>query len=79
MTSEENAKFVTDEVFKIVTEVIERVADEDAYEHDKVTRWVANIVDQVLTELTILGKPFKYIVQVVSRCILFYNLIKLVF
>jgi len=35
------------------------------YQHNKVNRWTADIVDHVLTELTKLGKPFKYIVQAV--------------
>lgn len=66
MASEENTQFAIDEVSKIVKEVIERVIDGNSYEQDKVTRWIADIVDQILTELTSLDKPYKYIVQAVG-------------
>ncbi|CAF2151721.1 unnamed protein product [Rotaria magnacalcarata] len=65
MTSEEYSVFSVDEVSNIIKEVIERLIGNHAYQHDQVTRWTADIVDQILTELTNLGKRFKYIVQAV--------------
>ena len=70
MTSEEYSVFSVDEVSNIIKEVIERLIGRNAYQHDQVTRWTADIVDQILTELTNLGKRFKYIVQAVSSCIM---------
>ena len=64
--SGEETAFVIDEVSNIIKETIERVIGGNSYQHNKVNRWTADIVDQVLTELTRLGKPFKYIVQAVS-------------
>ncbi|EPY85250.1 dynein light chain Tctex-type 1 [Camelus ferus] len=44
----------------------ERVAIEsaiggNAYQHSKVNQWTTNVVEQTLSQLTKLGKPFKYI------------------
>ena len=64
--SSDDTSFVIDEVSNIIKETIERIIGGNAYQHNKVNRWTADIVDQVLTELTKLGKPFKYIVQAVS-------------
>ncbi|CAF1043047.1 unnamed protein product [Rotaria sordida] len=66
MTSrEEDRIFTVDEISNIIKEVIERLIGNNFYEHDKVTRWTVDIVDHILTELTNLGKRFKYIVQAV--------------
>jgi len=71
----DDASFVIDEVSNIVKETIERVIGGNSYQHSKVTRWTADIVDQTLTELTSLGKPFKYIAQAVRSSILFIGII----
>ncbi len=63
--SGEDTSFVIDEVSNIIKETIERIIGGNSYQHNKVNRWTADIVDNVLTELTKLGKPFKYIVQAV--------------
>jgi dynein light chain Tctex-type 1 len=62
----EETSFAIDEVSDIVKETIERLIGGHVYQQDKVNRWVADVVDQVLTALANLGKPFKYIVQTVS-------------
>lgn len=63
--SGEETSFVIDEVSNIIKETIERIIGGNSYQHNKVNRWTADIVDNVLTDLTKLGKPFKYIVQAV--------------
>ncbi|UJR33499.1 hypothetical protein I4U23_020944 [Adineta vaga] len=63
--SGEDTSFVIDEVSNIIKDTIERIIGGNSYQHNKVNRWTADIVDHVLTELTKLGKPFKYIVQAV--------------
>jgi hypothetical protein len=69
--SREDSIFAIDEVSNIINEIIERMIGNSAYQHDKVNRWTADIVDEVLTELTNLGRPFKYIVHTVSYFIRF--------
>ncbi|KAK7800968.1 hypothetical protein U0070_004650 [Myodes glareolus] len=56
--SEETA-FVVDEVNNIVKEAIESAIGGNAYQHSKVNQWTT------LSQLTKLGKPFKYIVTCV--------------
>ncbi|XP_023558735.1 dynein light chain Tctex-type 1-like [Octodon degus] len=58
--SEETA-FVVDEVSNIVKEAIESAIGGNAYQHSKVNQWTTNVVEQTLSQLTKLGKPFKYI------------------
>uniref|UniRef100_A0A8C6FAZ6 Dynein light chain Tctex-type 1 n=1 Tax=Monodon monoceros TaxID=40151 RepID=A0A8C6FAZ6_MONMO len=60
-TTKETA-FVVDEVSNIVKEAIERAIGGNAYQHSKVNQWTTNVVEQTLSQLTKLGKPFKYIV-----------------
>ena len=62
----EDTIFVVDEVSNMIKETIERIIGLNPYQPIKVNRWTADIVDQMLTELTNLNKPFKYIVQAVS-------------
>ncbi|XP_032750630.1 dynein light chain Tctex-type 1 isoform X1 [Rattus rattus] len=62
--SEETA-FVVDEVSNIVKEAIESAIGGNAYQHSKVNQWTTNVVEQTLSQLTKLGKPFKYIVTCV--------------
>ncbi|XP_015415504.1 PREDICTED: dynein light chain Tctex-type 1 [Myotis davidii] len=54
--------FVVDEVSNIVKEAIESAIGGNAYQHSKVNQWTTNVVEQTLSQLTKLGKPFKYIV-----------------
>ncbi|XP_061032396.1 dynein light chain Tctex-type 1-like [Eubalaena glacialis] len=54
--------FVVDEVSNIVKEAIERAIGGNAYQHSEVNQWTTNVVEQTLSQLTKLGKPFKYIV-----------------
>jgi flagellar motor switch protein FliM len=64
--SREDSLFAVNEVSNIIKEIIERLIGGNGYQHNKINRWTADIVDQLLTELTNLDKPFKYIVQAVS-------------
>jgi hypothetical protein len=44
-----------------VKEAIESAIGGNAYQHSKVNQWTTNVVEQTLSQLTKLGKPFKYI------------------
>ena len=72
MTSEEDKTFVVEEVINIVKDIIERLIGNNSYQHDRITRLTAEIVDQTLTELTKLQKSLKYIVQAVGRFLFFF-------
>uniref|UniRef100_A0A8C6R8A9 Dynein light chain Tctex-type 1 n=1 Tax=Nannospalax galili TaxID=1026970 RepID=A0A8C6R8A9_NANGA len=63
--AEETAFVVDDEVSNIVKEAIEGAISGNAYQHSKVNQWTTNVVEQTLSELTKLGKPFKYIMTCV--------------
>lgn len=67
LINRDDAAFNTEEVAKIIKEALERIIGNKQYESSKISRWTADSVDQILTELTNLDKPFKYIVQAV-RC-----------
>ena len=61
----EETAFVVDEVSNIVKEAIESAIGGNAYQHGKVNKWTTNVVEQTLSQLTKLGKPFEYIVTCV--------------
>lgn len=44
-----------------VFQAIESAIGGNAYQHSKVNQWTTNVVEQTLSQLTKLGKPFKYI------------------
>uniref|UniRef100_F7C5B9 Dynein light chain Tctex-type 1 n=1 Tax=Ornithorhynchus anatinus TaxID=9258 RepID=F7C5B9_ORNAN len=50
---------------RIPHEAIESSIGGNAYQHSKVNQWTTNVVEQTLSQLTKLGKPFKYIVSCV--------------
>lgn len=52
---------MVDEVTNIVKESIENNVGNSSYVHTKVPQWTSTIVEQILNQLTKLGKPFKYI------------------
>ncbi|ELV12225.1 Dynein light chain Tctex-type 1 [Tupaia chinensis] len=58
----EETAFVVDEVSNIVKEGIERAIGGNAYQHSEVNQWTTNVVEQTLSQLTKLGKPFEYVV-----------------
>ncbi|VDD78459.1 unnamed protein product [Mesocestoides corti] len=66
----EETTFVVDEVTNIVKESIENNIGSSTYVHDKVPQWTSTIVEQILNQLTKLGKPFKYIVTcvIMQKC-----------
>lgn len=59
------SSFVVDEVSNIIKESVESAIGGNAYQHNKVNQWTTNVVEQTLSQLTKLGKPFKYIVTCV--------------
>lgn len=60
-TSEE-ATFAQEDVNSIIKESIEATLQNAPYNHNKVSQWTSNVVEQCLKRLTSLNKPFKYIV-----------------
>jgi len=42
-------------------QAIESAIGGNAYQHSKVNQWTTSVVEQSLSQLTKLGKPFKYI------------------
>ncbi|XP_066104450.1 dynein light chain Tctex-type 1-like [Saccopteryx bilineata] len=61
----EEATFVVDEVSSIVKEAVESVIGGSTYKHCKVNQWTNDVVERTLSQLSKLGKPFKYIVTCV--------------
>ena len=61
----EDTAFVYDDISNIIKEGIETTIGGNTYQHNKVNQWTSNVVEQCLTQLTKLGKPFKYIVNCV--------------
>ncbi|KAK1789458.1 hypothetical protein P4O66_015382, partial [Electrophorus voltai] len=64
--------FVVDEVSTIVKEAVEGAIGGNAYQHNRVNQWTNNVVEQCLTQLSKLGKPFKYIVMMLAHVIFFH-------
>ncbi|KAM4633533.1 dynein light chain Tctex-type 1 [Polymixia lowei] len=60
-TAEETA-FVVEEVSTIIKESVEGAIGGNAYQHNRVNQWTTNVVEQCLSQLSKLNKPFKYIV-----------------
>ncbi|KAK5852904.1 hypothetical protein PBY51_006737 [Eleginops maclovinus] len=60
--TEEETAFVVDEVSKIIKESVEATIGANAYQHSRVNQWTTSVVEQCLSQLSKLGKPFKYIV-----------------
>ncbi|XP_030638565.1 dynein light chain Tctex-type 1 isoform X1 [Chanos chanos] len=54
--------FVVEDVSRIVKESVEGVIGGSAYQHSRVSQWTSSVVEQSLSQLSKLGKPFKYIV-----------------
>ncbi|XP_010795252.1 dynein light chain Tctex-type 1 isoform X2 [Notothenia coriiceps] len=59
--TEEETAFVVDEVSKIIKESVEATIGANAYQHSRVNQWTTSVVEQCLSQLSKLGKPFKYI------------------
>ncbi|KAK1344437.1 LOW QUALITY PROTEIN: hypothetical protein QTO34_013131 [Cnephaeus nilssonii] len=56
--SAEETAFVVDE--QHCERAIESAIGGNAYQHSKVNQWTTNVIEQTLSQLTKLGKPFKY-------------------
>ncbi|XP_075314713.1 dynein light chain Tctex-type 1 isoform X2 [Odontesthes bonariensis] len=59
--AEEETTFIVDEVSKIIKESVETTIGGNAYQHSRVNQWTTGVVEQCLSQLSKLGKPFKYI------------------
>ncbi|XP_070781547.1 dynein light chain Tctex-type 1 isoform X3 [Enoplosus armatus] len=59
--TEEETVFVVDEVSKIIQESVEAAIGGNAYQHSRVNQWTTSVVEQCLSQLSKLGRPFKYI------------------
>ncbi|XP_034017867.1 dynein light chain Tctex-type 1 [Thalassophryne amazonica] len=59
---EEETTFVVEEVKMLVKECADTVLGEASYQHSRVSQWSNSVVEQCLSQLSKLGKPFKYIV-----------------
>nr|AAC67546.1 dynein molecular motor protein light chain [Tetronarce californica] len=60
--SGEETTFIVDEVSGIIKESIETAIGGNAYQPSRVNQWTSSVVELCLSQLTKLGKPFKYIV-----------------
>ncbi|XP_029281556.1 dynein light chain Tctex-type 1 [Cottoperca gobio] len=60
--TEEESAFVVEEVKKVTKESVEAAIGGNAYQHSRVNQWTTSVVEQCLSQLSKLGKPFKYIV-----------------
>jgi hypothetical protein len=47
--------------FHPILQSVETAIGQQQYQHNKVSQWSSNIVEQCLKRLTSLGKPFKYV------------------
>ena len=68
----EETSFIVEEISEIVKETVERLIGGNEYQPEKINRWTADIVDHILTSLTNLDKPFKYIVHTVNDSMGFF-------
>ncbi|XP_017278668.1 dynein light chain Tctex-type 1 isoform X2 [Kryptolebias marmoratus] len=59
--AEEETAFVVEEVDKIINDSVETTIGGNAYQHNRVNQWTTSVVEQCLSQLSKLGKPFKYI------------------
>ncbi|XP_078261248.1 uncharacterized protein LOC144596605 isoform X1 [Rhinoraja longicauda] len=58
----EETIFIVDEISGIIKESIETAIGGNAYQPNRVHQWTTSVVELCLSQLTKLGKPFKYIV-----------------
>eukprot|EP00163_Fabomonas_tropica_P028211 TRINITY_DN569_c0_g2_i4.p1 TRINITY_DN569_c0_g2~~TRINITY_DN569_c0_g2_i4.p1 ORF type:complete len:114 (+),score=11.32 TRINITY_DN569_c0_g2_i4:223-564(+) len=63
-TSEESA-FVAEDVQSIIKDSVDATLQNQTYHHSKVPQWTSNVVEQCLKRLTVLNKPFKYVVTTI--------------
>jgi dynein light chain Tctex-type 1 len=61
----DETQFVVDEVSNFIKESIESVIGGNAYSQQKVNQWTSSVVEQCLSQLVKLNKPFKYVVNCV--------------
>uniref|UniRef100_A0AAY5K9Q4 Dynein light chain Tctex-type 1 n=1 Tax=Esox lucius TaxID=8010 RepID=A0AAY5K9Q4_ESOLU len=54
--------FDADDVFGIIKESVEGTMGGNIFQQNRVDQWTSNVVELCLSQLSKLGKPFKYIV-----------------
>lgn len=59
---EEDISFVTEEVNKVIRDSIDAVIGSNTYQVDQVNKWSTAVSEAVLTALSKMKKPFKYVV-----------------
>ncbi|XP_037541422.1 dynein light chain Tctex-type 1 [Nematolebias whitei] len=62
LAEEEQTTFVVEEVSRIIKDSVETTIGGNAYQHNRVNQWTNSVVEHCLSQLSKLGKPFKYIV-----------------
>ncbi|KAM6914943.1 dynein light chain Tctex-type 1 [Xenentodon cancila] len=60
---EDKTVFVVEEVRRIIQDSIETAIGGNAYKYNRVNQWSTSVMEQCLSQLSKLGKPFKYIVN----------------
>ncbi|KAG5265857.1 hypothetical protein AALO_G00247120 [Alosa alosa] len=61
-TTTEETGFVVDDITTVVKEVVETTMGNSTYQQSRVNQWTSSVVESSLSQLTKLGKSFKYIV-----------------
>jgi len=64
-TSNDENKFVTDEVSVIIKGSLETIIGGNTYSSSKVNAWTGQVVESILASLCKLNKAFKYVVSCV--------------
>ncbi|XP_067338842.1 dynein light chain Tctex-type 1 isoform X2 [Channa argus] len=59
--TKEETGFVVEDVSKVIKESVETAIGKNTYQHSRVNQWTTSIVEQCLSQLSKMGKPFKYI------------------
>uniref|UniRef100_A0A3B4B2W0 Dynein light chain Tctex-type 1 n=1 Tax=Periophthalmus magnuspinnatus TaxID=409849 RepID=A0A3B4B2W0_9GOBI len=58
-------EFQAEDEVSIFKSSVEATIGGNTYQHNRVNQWTTNVVEQCLSQLSKLGKPFKYIVTCV--------------
>lgn len=58
----EETGFVVDDIATVIKEVVETTMGNSAYQQSRVNQWTSSVVESSLSQLTKLGRTFKYIV-----------------
>lgn len=59
---EASTQFVVDEVITAVKESIEQTIGDQVYQQKMINKWTNTVIEECLTKLCNMAKPFKYVV-----------------